>query len=108
VVYLTKEQAQDHSHFEGPGGEELDVVTSQLLVEWFADNYKAFGAKLEFVTNKSQEGSQFVKGFGGVGGALPIPSLPLLPSPSSLLPLVLNSFFFEFFLCRSSAIQSGL
>jgi len=70
VVYLTKEQAQDHSHFVGPGGEELDVVTNQLLVEWFADNYKSFGAKLEFVTNKSQEGSQFVKGFGGVGGLL--------------------------------------
>jgi len=70
VVHLTKEQAQDHSHFEGPGGEELDVVSSQLLVEWFADNYKSFGAKLEFVTNKSQEGSQFVKGFGGVGGLL--------------------------------------
>jgi len=45
-------------------------VTSQLLVEWFADNYKSFGATLEFVTNKSQEGSQFVKGFGGVGGLL--------------------------------------
>jgi len=70
VVYLTKEQAQDHSHFVGPGGEELDVVSNQLLVEWFADNYKSFGATLEFVTNKSQEGSQFVKGFGGVGGLL--------------------------------------
>ena len=25
---------------------------------------------MEFVTNKSQEGSQFVKGFGGIGGLL--------------------------------------
>jgi len=25
---------------------------------------------LEFVTNKSQEGSQFVKGFGGIGALL--------------------------------------
>jgi peptide chain release factor subunit 1 len=25
---------------------------------------------LEFVTNKSQEGAQFVKGFGGIGGLL--------------------------------------
>ena len=38
------------------------------LVEWFANNYKNFGAQLEFVTNRSQEGSQFVKGFGGIGG----------------------------------------
>ena len=28
------------------------------------------GAILEFVTNRSQEGSQFVKGFGGIGGLL--------------------------------------
>jgi peptide chain release factor subunit 1 len=29
-----------------------------------------FGAKLEFVTNRSAEGSQFCKGFGGIGGML--------------------------------------
>ena len=39
-------------------------------MEWFANHYKDFGAKLEFVTNKSQEGAQFVKGFGGIGGIL--------------------------------------
>lgn len=40
------------------------------LVEWFADNYTKFGTQLEFVTNRSQEGNQFCKGFGGVGGLL--------------------------------------
>jgi peptide chain release factor subunit 1 len=40
------------------------------LVEWFANNYERFGATLEFVTNRSQEGTQFVRGFGGVGGIL--------------------------------------
>ena len=35
-----------------------------------AEKYKDFGAALEFVTNRSQEGSQFVKGFGGIGGLL--------------------------------------
>jgi eRF1 domain 3 len=29
-----------------------------------------FGCQLEFVTNKSQEGSQFCRGFGGIGGIL--------------------------------------
>lgn len=68
------------------------------LLEWFSEKYKDFGAELEFVTNRfvfrttcslystravlyhmltaawislinrSQEGSQFVKGFGGIGG----------------------------------------
>ena len=61
----------------------------QLLIEWLAENYKEFGATLEFVTNRSQEGSQFVRGlpksldltrrelnacasvgFGGIGGML--------------------------------------
>lgn len=34
------------------------------------ENYRKFGAKLTFVTDKSQEGNQFVKGFGGCGGFL--------------------------------------
>lgn len=42
----------------------------QSLLEWFAEKYKDFGANLEFVTNRSQEGAQFVKGFGGIGGLL--------------------------------------
>jgi peptide chain release factor subunit 1 len=39
-------------------------------VEWMANNYKNFGCNLEFVTDRSGEGTQFVKGFGGIGGIL--------------------------------------
>ncbi|KAL8059060.1 hypothetical protein ABFX02_03G062800 [Erythranthe guttata] len=39
-------------------------------VEWFANEYRNFGCSIEFVTNRSQEGSQFCKGFGGIGGIL--------------------------------------
>lgn len=42
----------------------------QPLLEWLANNYKNFGATLEIITDKSQEGSQFVRGFGGIGGKL--------------------------------------
>ena len=35
-----------------------------------ANNYKQFGCNLEFVTDRSGEGTQFVKGFGGIGGIL--------------------------------------
>jgi peptide subunit release factor 1 (eRF1) len=42
----------------------------QILVEWLANNYKSFGTTLEFVTNRSQEGSQFCRGSGGIGGTL--------------------------------------
>ena len=44
--------------------------TSSPCSEWLANNYKKFGCTLEFVTNKSQEGSQFCRGFGGIGGLL--------------------------------------
>jgi peptide chain release factor subunit 1 len=40
------------------------------LLEWFTENYKTWGCQLEFVTDKSQEGNQYVKGFSGIGGIL--------------------------------------
>ena len=49
---------------------ELELVEKMPLLEWMANNYKTFGATLEIVTDRSQEGSQFCKGFGGIGGIL--------------------------------------
>ncbi len=49
---------------------ELEVEEQMALLEWFANNYKNFGTNLQIVTDKSQEGSQFCKGFGGIGGLL--------------------------------------
>jgi len=69
IVHLTKEQEKDQSVFV-ENGIELEVVEKMSLLEWFANNYKKFGAVLEFITNKSQEGAQFCKGFGGIGGIL--------------------------------------
>jgi peptide chain release factor subunit 1 len=43
---------------------------TELLVDWLTTNFKKFGCKLEIVSNKSQEGSQFARGFGGIGGLL--------------------------------------
>ena len=51
-------------------GADLELVDKQTLVEYFATHYKEYGAKLEFITNRSQEGAQFCKGFGGIGGIL--------------------------------------
>jgi len=70
IKILAPEQENDQSHFVTADGGELEVVDKKALVEWFAESYKNFGAALEFVTNRSQEGSQFVKGFGGIGGLL--------------------------------------
>ncbi|KAG2140971.1 peptide chain release factor eRF1/aRF1 [Suillus bovinus] len=67
-----KEQEKDRERFlDKSTGLEMEHVTDpQPLLEWFAEKYKEFGANLEFVTNRSQEGAQFVKGFGGIGGLL--------------------------------------
>lgn len=46
------------------------ATTQELMVEWLSNNYKSFGAKIAFVSDKSQEGSQFCKGFGGIGGIM--------------------------------------
>jgi peptide chain release factor subunit 1 len=70
ILFLTKEQEKDTSNFRGEDGADLGIIEAMPLVEWFANNYKNFGATLEFVTNRSQEGSQFCKGFGGIGGIL--------------------------------------
>lgn len=48
----------------------LTVLERSPLVDWLAQQYHAFGANLEFVTDRSQEGSQFCRGFGGLGGML--------------------------------------
>ncbi|KAM9890689.1 hypothetical protein OXX79_011252, partial [Metschnikowia pulcherrima] len=42
----------------------------EMFLEWLAENYKSFGASLEFVTDRSSEGAQFVQGFGGIGALL--------------------------------------
>lgn len=51
-------------------GVELELEEQMPLLEWLANNYKTFGTTLEIITDRSQEGSQFVRGFGGVGGML--------------------------------------
>lgn len=69
ILFLTNEQIQagDYNKIKGV---EWDIVENVPLVEWFIENYKTYSAKLQFVTNKSQEGAQFQKGFGGIGGIL--------------------------------------
>lgn len=51
----------------------MEIVENEeesTLAEWLAIHYKDFGCELEFVTDKSPEGTQFFKGFSGLGGFL--------------------------------------
>ena len=71
VTHLTPEQMEDDANFiDKETGVELETIKKELLIEYFAENYKSFGCELEFITDRSQEGSQFCKGFGGIGGIL--------------------------------------
>lgn len=71
ILHLTPAEEKDQTFFhDKETGVELEVIEKIMLLEWFAENYKKFGAELQFITNKSQEGHQFVKGFGGIGGLL--------------------------------------
>jgi hypothetical protein len=71
IKQLSKEQEVDQSNFRDAETQaELEVQDKLSLLEWFANEYKRFGCMLEFVTNKSQEGSQFCRGFGGIGKAI--------------------------------------
>jgi len=49
---------------------KFDLIEQMPFIDWIANNYTKFGTKLEFVTDGSHEGAQFVKGFSGVGGLL--------------------------------------
>ena len=62
VLYLTPLQEKKRL--------KLDIISRENIIEWLITNYKSFGVKLEFVTNRTHEGGQFCNGFGGIGGLL--------------------------------------
>lgn len=70
VLVLSPAQMKEAKHFKAEDGTDKEIVEKVELVEWLSQNYLKFGCKLEIVSNKSQEGSQFCKGFGGMGGFL--------------------------------------
>merc|ERR1739845_275726 len=71
VAHLSKVQQKSETYFRATEtGAELEIIEKEPIVEWFANNYKIYGCNLEFVTDRSSEGTQFVKGFGGIGGIL--------------------------------------
>ncbi|KAL3426952.1 eukaryotic peptide chain release factor subunit 1 [Phlyctema vagabunda] len=72
ILHTTKQsEASNREQFmDKETGQEMEVVQSESFLEWIAEKYKDFGAALEFVSDRSSEGNQFVKGFGGIGGLL--------------------------------------
>ena len=68
---LNAQQEQDPKYFKDPEtGADCEVVNSEQLADWLCLHYKEYGINIEFITDKSPDGFQFVKGFGGIGGFL--------------------------------------
>jgi len=68
---LTDEELKDPKMYKCPETNvELVVDEKDEFIDWIVQNYKTFGTKLEFITDRSQEGNQFCKGFGGIGGLM--------------------------------------
>ncbi|KAG9673292.1 peptide chain release factor eRF/aRF subunit 1, partial [Aureobasidium melanogenum] len=71
ILHTNKEQETDRSQFmDKETGQEMEIIEQISLLEWLAEKYRDFGANLEFVSDRSSEGNQFVKGFGGIGAML--------------------------------------
>lgn len=71
ILHTTKAQEANREMFmDKETGQEMEIVDQSPFLEWLAEHYKDFGAALEFVSDRSSEGNQFVKGFGGIGAVL--------------------------------------
>jgi peptide chain release factor subunit 1 len=71
IIHTTKGQESNRELFmDKETGQEMEISDQGSFLEWLAEKYKDFGATLEFVSDRSSEGNQFVKGFGGIGAIL--------------------------------------
>lgn len=68
--YLTPEKLADNPAFLDVDSTPLQLVTQEPFTEWITENYRTLGIELELVSDRSPEGTQFFKGFGGMAGYL--------------------------------------
>merc|ERR1712243_104253 len=50
--------------------QNFEILESENLGEWMSKHYKEFGIHLHFISDKTVEGSQFCRSFGGIGGIM--------------------------------------
>jgi peptide chain release factor subunit 1 len=68
VAYFSRYQIEHGEHLRDNKYEA--VVEQEALADWMAENHQLRGVRLEYVTGKSPEGAQFIKGLGGIGAIL--------------------------------------
>lgn len=70
VLTMTEEEAARKGIHAHEAGKVQNEINEEDFVDWIAKNYSRFGCTLELISDRSQEGTQFVRGFGGFGGVL--------------------------------------
>jgi len=53
-----------------PEESDWTIVSCDPLLDWILDHFKEYGASIQLFSDQTSIGSQFVKGFGGLGGFL--------------------------------------
>lgn len=73
VLERSEEEKKDSFNVDGAGTDCWKFLEKALLIDFLTSEYRGWGCVLALVTDRSQEGSQFAKGFGGLGGILRYP-----------------------------------
>lgn len=68
IEYFTTAQLEKNEHMKS--GRYDALLEKTVLADWMAENHHLSGIKLEYVSGKSSEGAQFIRGLGGIGALL--------------------------------------
>jgi len=63
VIYLEEGKSWEEN-------QDWKVMSNVPLLDWVLEHYGEFGSNIELISDQTDVGAQFVKGFGGVGGLL--------------------------------------
>jgi peptide chain release factor subunit 1 len=67
---IENKQTENNSLGNFKFSSDYEIKKRQLLIEWLVENRENFGSKFFLISDKTPEGNQFIKGFGGLGGIL--------------------------------------
>jgi len=63
VHYLDEDKELEESS-------DWTITSKMALLDWVLEHYGEFGAQIELISDQTNVGAQFVRGFGGLGGLL--------------------------------------
>lgn len=68
IIFIKPDEDRSIAFYDKNENIILDLRDEKLFIEWIIENHKKYGiGELNIITDKTQEGSQLCKGFGGLG-----------------------------------------